>query len=46
VQGLWTLADAVRARLTAVGIEVRDTPEGVVWLLVSDQSGEGGPGLR
>jgi cyanophycinase-like exopeptidase len=45
-QGLWTLADTVRTRLTAAGIEVRDTPDGVVWLLVSDQHDSGGPGLR
>ncbi len=32
-QSSWTLADTVRDRLTAAGIEVRDTPQGVVWLL-------------
>ncbi len=30
-QGSWTLADTLRDRLTAAGIEVRDTPEGAVW---------------
>ncbi len=29
----WALADTVRDRLSAAGIEVRDTPQGVVWLL-------------
>jgi hypothetical protein len=29
----WTLADTLRDRLTAAGIEVRDTPLGVTWLL-------------
>jgi hypothetical protein len=43
-QGLWTLADTVRARLTAAGIEVRDTPDGAVWLLGADQRGADGPG--
>lgn len=32
-QGSWELADALRARLTAAGIEVRDTSTGAVWLL-------------
>ena len=32
-QGSWTLADTLRNRLTAAGIEVRDTPEGPHWLL-------------
>jgi hypothetical protein len=32
-QGSWALADTLRDRLTAAGIEVRDTPQGVVWLL-------------
>ncbi|MGH3791525.1 MAG: CysS/YqeB C-terminal domain-containing protein [Pseudonocardiaceae bacterium] len=32
-QGSWTLADTLRDRLTAAGIEVRDTPQGAVWLL-------------
>ncbi|MDT7713697.1 MAG: hypothetical protein QOG46_2567 [Pseudonocardiales bacterium] len=32
-QGSWTLADSLRDRLTAAGIEVRDTPTGPIWLL-------------
>ncbi len=32
-EGSWTLADTLRDRLTAAGIEVRDTPLGVSWLL-------------
>ncbi len=32
-QHSWTLADALRDRLTAAGIEVRDTPTGPIWLL-------------
>jgi cyanophycinase-like exopeptidase len=32
-QGSWTLADTLRDRLTAAGIEVRDTPHGPLWLL-------------
>jgi cyanophycinase-like exopeptidase len=32
-QRSWALADTVRERLTAAGIEVRDTPEGTIWLL-------------
>jgi cysteinyl-tRNA synthetase len=27
----WTLADTLRDRLTAAGIEVRDTPQGASW---------------
>jgi cyanophycinase-like exopeptidase len=40
-QGSWTLADTVRDRLTAAGIEVRDTPHGAVWLLASRPEGDG-----
>lgn len=29
----WELADALRDRLIAAGVEVRDTPEGTVWVL-------------
>ncbi len=32
-QGSWALADTLRDRLTAAGIEVRDTPQGAHWLL-------------
>ena len=32
-QGLWTIADTLRERLTRAGIEVRDTPQGAIWLL-------------
>ncbi len=32
-QGSWTLADTLRDRLTAAGIEIRDTPQGPNWLL-------------
>jgi hypothetical protein len=44
-QGSWTLADALRNRLTAAGIEVRDTPQGARWLLAGDPGGDqcGGP---
>ncbi|MGB0332656.1 MAG: CysS/YqeB C-terminal domain-containing protein, partial [Planctomycetota bacterium] len=27
----WAAADAARDSLTALGIEIQDTPEGVVW---------------
>jgi cysteinyl-tRNA synthetase len=40
-QGSWALADTLRDRLTAAGIEVRDTPRGAVWLLARDQRGPG-----
>ncbi len=36
-QGSWTLADTLRDRLTAAGIEVRDTLQGAVWLLAEGQ---------
>jgi hypothetical protein len=46
-QGSWTLADALRDRLTAAGIEVRDTPDGAVWLIAADTAASpdqrGGP---
>jgi hypothetical protein len=44
-QGSWTLADALRDRLTAAGIEVRDTPQGARWLLAGHPGGDrcGGP---
>jgi hypothetical protein len=32
-EGAWALADTLRDRLTAAGIEVRDTPQGASWLL-------------
>jgi hypothetical protein len=38
-QGSWTFADTLRDRLTAAGIEVRDTPQGAVWLLASHPGG-------
>jgi cyanophycinase-like exopeptidase len=38
-QGSWTLADTVRDRLAAAGIEVRDTPQGARWLLASRPGG-------
>ncbi len=39
-QGSWTLADTLRDRLSAGGIELRDTPEGPIWLLTgSPESG-------
>jgi cyanophycinase-like exopeptidase len=41
-QGSWTLADTLRDRMTAAGIEVRDTPQGTNWLLAgSPDSGLG-----
>ncbi len=45
-QGSWTLADTLRDRLTAAGIEVRDTPDGAVWLLAENQRGGPTPGSR
>ncbi|HEX8761060.1 MAG TPA: hypothetical protein VF734_14050, partial [Pseudonocardiaceae bacterium] len=45
-RGSWTLADTVRDRLTAAGIEVRDTPQGAVWLLTGDQRGGPARGSR
>jgi hypothetical protein len=39
-QGSWPLADTVRDRLTAAGIEVRDTPQGAVWLLTGHPRGD------
>ncbi|HEY6422535.1 MAG TPA: hypothetical protein VIY28_04650, partial [Pseudonocardiaceae bacterium] len=42
----WTFADTLRDRLTAAGIEVRDTPHGAVWLLAGDQHGGPIPGPR
>ena len=38
-QGSWALADTLRDRLTAAGIEVRDTSQGAVWLLPEGQHG-------
>ncbi len=38
-QGSWTLADTLRDRLTAAGIEVRDTPNGPIWLLTARSDG-------
>jgi len=40
-QGSWALADTLRDRLTAAGIEVRDTPAGAVWLLADTDSAAG-----
>ena len=31
--GAWQLADQLRDRLVAAGIELRDTPEGTIWVL-------------
>ncbi|MGH3752425.1 MAG: CysS/YqeB C-terminal domain-containing protein [Pseudonocardiaceae bacterium] len=45
-QGSWTRADTLRDRLTAAGIEVRDTPEGVIWLIAADQRDGPTPGSR
>jgi hypothetical protein len=52
-QGSWALADTMRDRLIAAGIEVRDTPDGAVWLLAGtdsagapDQRGGPTPGSR
>ncbi|MQA16447.1 MAG: hypothetical protein GEV09_20580 [Pseudonocardiaceae bacterium] len=36
--GAWALADTLRERLVAAGIEVRDTPEGTVWLLATPRT--------
>ncbi|HJT02676.1 MAG TPA: hypothetical protein VJ757_03470 [Pseudonocardiaceae bacterium] len=36
-QGLWTVADTLRERLARAGIEVRDTPQGAIWLLATPQ---------
>jgi hypothetical protein len=37
-QGLWMLADAVRAGLRAAGVEVQDTDEGTRWRLAGDDA--------
>ncbi len=37
-QSSWAFADALRDRLTAAGIEVRDTRNGAVWLLAGSSS--------
>ncbi len=42
-QDSWTLADTLRDRLTTAGIEVRDTPDGAVWLLADHLDQRGGP---
>ena len=34
---LWALADDLRARLVAAGVEVQDTPHGTLWLLAGQQ---------
>jgi cysteinyl-tRNA synthetase len=39
-QSSWTLADTLRDRLTAAGIEVRDTPQGARWLLTNHPEGD------
>lgn len=44
-QGSWTRADTLRDRLTAAGIEVRDTPEGAIWLLAGHPDDDD-PGRR
>ncbi|MDQ4092641.1 MAG: hypothetical protein M3143_04290 [Actinomycetota bacterium] len=44
--GSWALADTLRDRLAAAGIEVRDTPQGAVWLLTEGQLGDRAPGSR
>lgn len=38
-QGLWTIADTLRERLTRAGIQVRDTPQGAIWLLAEHRPG-------
>ncbi|MGB6165228.1 MAG: hypothetical protein WCF33_12755 [Pseudonocardiaceae bacterium] len=38
-QGSWALADTLRDRLAAAGIEVRDTPQGAQWLLAGCPGG-------
>lgn len=38
-QGSWTLADTLRDRLAAAGIEVRDTPQGARWLFGGHSGG-------
>ncbi|MGH4008905.1 MAG: CysS/YqeB C-terminal domain-containing protein [Pseudonocardiaceae bacterium] len=45
-QGSWTLADTLRDRLVEAGIEVRDTPDGAVWLLAENQRDGPTPGSR
>ncbi len=42
----WTFADTLRDRLTAAGIEVRDTAQGAVWLLTDNQRGGPARGSR
>jgi cysteinyl-tRNA synthetase len=35
-RGEWALADGLRDRLRATGFELRDTPEGTVWVRRTD----------
>ena len=37
-RGEWALADGLRDRLLAVGIELRDTPEGTIWAVAQGMS--------
>ncbi|HEX5346043.1 MAG TPA: hypothetical protein VFW64_02910 [Pseudonocardiaceae bacterium] len=43
-EGSWTVADTLRDRLIAAGIEVRDTAQGASWLLAGSSDTE--PGQR
>ena len=41
----YALSDLVRERLGAAGVEVRDTPDGVVWALRSPDRASAGRGI-
>jgi hypothetical protein len=47
-RGEWALADGLRDRLLKIGFELRDTPEGTIWVRLDQESAQrrnpGGPG--
>ena len=36
-RGEWALADGLRDRLEAIGFQLRDTPEGTVWVRMGER---------